>query len=79
MAVKHGAMTKFAAFKGLVARFGRAEDGAATVDFVVMTAAGMMMGLAVVNSVSEGTMDLAERVSKSIAATSVEYALTETD
>lgn len=49
-------MTKFLMF------FMREEDGAITVDWVVLTAAIIGLGLAVLASVGDGTMSLADRL-----------------
>ncbi len=43
------------------------ESGAATVDWVVGTALAVTMGLAVMDSVSEGVMALSDRVANTIA------------
>jgi len=53
--------------KGRWAAFRADEDGAATVDWVVGTALAVTMGLAVMNSVSDGVMTLSDRVSETIA------------
>lgn len=53
--------------KGHWAAFRADEDGAATVDWVVGTALAVTMGLAVMNSVSDGVMTLSDRVSETIA------------
>lgn len=49
------------------AAFRADEEGAATVDWVVGTALAVTMGLAVMNSVSDGVMRLSDRVSETIA------------
>lgn len=51
----------------LWAAFRADEEGAATVDWVVGTALAVTMGLAVMNSVSDGVMTLSDRVSETIA------------
>ncbi|RYG89705.1 hypothetical protein EU803_16250 [Loktanella sp. IMCC34160] len=43
------------------------EDGAATVDWVVGTAAAVMLGIAVMNSVGNGAKALADKISATIA------------
>jgi Flp pilus assembly pilin Flp len=47
--------------------FARDETGAATVDWVVGTAAAVTMGLAVMETVGNGVEGLADRVSEHIA------------
>jgi len=60
-------MTPSDRLKGHWAAFRADEDGAATVDWVVGTALAVTMGLAVMNSVSDGVMTLSDRVSETIA------------
>lgn len=52
----------------LANKFGRDEDGAVTVDWVVLTAAIVGLGLAVLSSVSGGTTSLADKISSNLAA-----------
>ncbi|WP_282064499.1 Flp family type IVb pilin [Aliiroseovarius marinus] len=47
------------------------EDGAVTVDWVVLTAAIVGLGIAVLTSVSGGTTSLADKISSSLSAMSV--------
>lgn len=47
--------------------FTRDEDGAVTVDWVVLTAAIVGLGLAVLSSVSGGTTSLANKISSNLA------------
>jgi Flp pilus assembly pilin Flp len=50
------------------------ESGAVTVDWVVLTAAIVGLGIAVLTSVGGGTTTLADSVSSSLAGTSVSTA-----
>lgn len=50
----------------LVFKFINDEDGAITVDFVVLTAAICMLGFFVVTSVSAGTIGLANSIVNSL-------------
>ena len=54
-----------------VAHFAKDEDGAVTVDWVVLTAAVVGLGMAVLTSVSGGTTSLADKISSSLSAMSV--------
>ncbi|MGJ8586035.1 MAG: Flp family type IVb pilin [Marinosulfonomonas sp.] len=47
--------------------FARDEDGAVTVDWVVLTAAIVGLGIAVLTSVSGGTTSLADKISSNLA------------
>lgn len=47
------------------------ESGAVTVDWVVLTAAIVGLGIAVLTSVSGGTTELADKISDSLSATEV--------
>ncbi len=47
--------------------FKRDEDGAVTVDWVVLTAAIVGLGIAVLTSVAGGTTDLADDISSNLA------------
>jgi len=49
-------------------RFNRDEDGAVTVDWVVLTAAIVGLGIAVLASVRGGTVSLADKISSNLAA-----------
>jgi len=51
--------------------FSRDEDGAVTVDWVVLTAAIVGLGLAVLSSVSGGTTSLANKISGNLAAQTI--------
>ena len=48
--------------KRFIATFRNDEDGAVTVDFVVLTAAITMLGLVVVTSISGGAVGLANEI-----------------
>jgi len=48
-------------------KFLRREDGAVTVDFVVLTAAIVIMALIVGNAIATGAVDLANREGQSLA------------
>ncbi|MEE9388574.1 MAG: hypothetical protein V3U96_08175 [Paracoccaceae bacterium] len=47
------------------------EDGAVTVDWVVLTAAIVGLGIAVLASVSSGTTSLADKISSNLAGQSI--------
>ncbi len=51
--------------------FRRDEDGAVTVDWVVLTAAIVGLGIAVLASVSGGTTGLADKISSNLAAQTI--------
>lgn len=51
----------------LAQKIKREEDGAVTVDWVVLTAAIVGLGLAVLSSVSGGTTSLANKISSNLA------------
>jgi Flp pilus assembly pilin Flp len=51
--------------------FKRDEDGAVTVDWVVLTAAIVGLGIAVLASVSGGTTGLADKISGELATMNV--------
>ena len=51
--------------------FQRDEDGAVTVDWVVLTAAIVGLGIAVLTSVSGGTNALANKISSNLASQTV--------
>lgn len=53
-------------FFKLCKRFKKDEDGAVTVDWVVLTAAIVGLGVAVIASVRTATTDLGERISTRI-------------
>ena len=55
----------------LAMNFVRDEDGAVTVDWVVLTAAIVGLGIAVLTSVSGGTTSLADKISSDLANKSV--------
>ncbi|MGB5559373.1 MAG: hypothetical protein WBN04_15345 [Paracoccaceae bacterium] len=55
----------------LAQNFKRDEDGAVTVDWVVLTAAIVGLGIAVLASVSGGTKDLAGKISSNLATMEV--------
>jgi Flp pilus assembly pilin Flp len=47
-------------------RFARANDGAVTVDWVVLTAAIVGLAIAVLSTVKTGSNDLADRISEGL-------------
>ncbi|MFV2002311.1 MAG: Flp family type IVb pilin [Paracoccaceae bacterium] len=51
--------------------FARDEDGAVTVDWVVLTAAIVGLGIAVLTSVSGGTTSLADQISSNLAGQTI--------
>ncbi len=55
----------------LIKTFQADEDGAVTVDWVVLTAAIVGLGIAVLTSVSGGTKSLASKISSSLSNMSV--------
>ncbi len=55
----------------LIKNFKRDEDGAVTVDWVVLTAAIVGLGLAVLSSVSGGTTSLANKISGNLASQTI--------
>jgi Flp pilus assembly pilin Flp len=55
----------------LVKNFKSDEDGAVTVDWVVLTAAIVGLGIAVLTSVSGGTTGLADKISSNLAAQTI--------
>jgi Flp pilus assembly pilin Flp len=55
----------------LAKQFRAEEDGAVTVDWVVLTAAIVGLGIAVLTSVSGGTTSLADKVSSSLSAMTI--------
>lgn len=55
----------------MIETFKADEDGAVTVDWVVLTAAVVGLGIAVLTSVSGGTTSLADKISSSLSAMSV--------
>ena len=52
-------------------RFKKDEDGAVTVDWVVLTAAIVGLGIAVLTSVSGGTTSLADTISGELATMTI--------
>ncbi len=54
-----------------VKTFKRDEDGAVTVDWVVLTAAIVGLGIAVLTSVSGGTTSLANKISSNLASRTI--------
>ena len=52
----------------LVKKFNNEEDGAVTVDWVVLTAAIVGLGLAVMTTVKGGTTGLADKISGALAS-----------
>lgn len=55
----------------LMQNFKRDEDGAVTVDWVVLTAAIVGLGIAVLTSVSGGTTSLADKISANLDAQTI--------
>ena len=55
----------------LAQNFKRDEDGAVTVDWVVLTAAIVGLGIAVLTSVSGGTTSLADKISSNLAGQTI--------
>ena len=55
----------------LLQNFKRAEDGAVTVDWVVLTAAIVGLGIAVLTSVSGGTTSQADKISSNLSAQTI--------
>ena len=55
----------------LARNFKRDEDGAVTVDWVVLTAAIVGLGIAVLTSVSGGTTGLADQISSNLAGQTI--------
>ena len=55
----------------LMQNFKRDEDGAVTVDWVVLTAAIVGLGIAVLASVSGGTTSLADKISANLDAQTI--------
>lgn len=51
--------------------FSRDEDGAVTVDWVVLTAAIVGLGIAVLTSVTTGTQAVTEKISTQLSGTAV--------
>ena len=54
-----------------IKNFKNDEDGAVTVDWVVLTAAIVGLGIAVLTSVSGGTTSLADKISSELATMTV--------
>jgi Flp pilus assembly pilin Flp len=54
-----------------IKNFRRDEDGAVTVDWVVLTAAIVGLGIAVLTSVGNGTTALSSKISSNLAAHSL--------
>jgi len=55
----------------LINNFRRDEDGAVTVDWVVLTAAIVGLGIAVMTTVGNGTTALGDRISSALAGQSI--------
>jgi Flp pilus assembly pilin Flp len=55
----------------LAARFRANEDGAVTVDWVVLTAAIVGLGVAVMSTVKTGSNDLADKISEGLGSIAV--------
>ena len=54
-----------------IKNFSRDEDGAVTVDWVVLTAAIVGLGIAVLTSVSGGTTSLADKISSNLSTMTI--------
>ncbi|ATG49226.1 Flp family type IVb pilin [Celeribacter ethanolicus] len=66
-------------FFKLYKRFSRDEDGAVTVDWVVLTSAVVGLGIAVLTTVSKGTTALGDKISTDLAGrTVIDYTATDT-
>lgn len=57
--------------KALINNFLRDEDGAVTVDWVVLTAAIVGLGLVIGTTVGQSTADLADTIGQEIASTDI--------
>jgi Flp pilus assembly pilin Flp len=55
----------------MIKTFKADEDGAVTVDWVVLTAAVVGLGIAVMTSVSGGTTSLADKISSTLSGMSI--------
>ena len=55
----------------IIKNFSRDEDGAVTVDWVVLTAAIVGLGIAVLTSVSGDTTSLADKISSELGSMSI--------
>ncbi|WP_417248213.1 Flp family type IVb pilin [Celeribacter sp.] len=55
-------------FFKLANRFNRDEDGAVTVDWVVLTSAVVGLGIAVLTTVAKGTTAFGEKISTDLAS-----------
>ncbi len=55
----------------LIKSFRKDEDGAVTVDWVVLTAAIVGLGIAVLTSVSGGTTSLADKISSELGSMTI--------
>ena len=58
-------------FFALIKKFRRQEEGAVTVDWVVLTAAVIGLGVAALTAVSTGTSTLTGKISASLGAQTV--------
>lgn len=58
-------------FFKLYKRFSRDEDGAVTVDWVVLTSAVVGLGIAVLTTVAGGTKTLGDKISTDLSARTV--------
>lgn len=55
----------------LVRTFRRDEDGAVTVDWVVLTAAIVGLGIATIAAVTDGSLTLTDAISDAVATTGI--------
>ena len=55
----------------LIASFRNDEDGAVTVDWVVLTAAVVGLGVAVLSSVTTGTKGVTDNISNHLSSTTI--------
>ena len=63
----------------MIKTFSRKDDGAVTVDWVVLTAAVVGLGIAVLTTVSKGTTALGDKISTDLAGrTVIDYTATDT-
>lgn len=60
-----------AGFKKSVAAFVRCEDGAVTVDWVVLTAAVVGLGLVIGPTVGQSTIGLSNEIAEDVAAVEI--------
>lgn len=64
---------------GALARFARSECGAATVDWVVLTAASVAMGMAVMSYVRDGVEDLSNDIRDALSGITIKTSFEDWD